>query len=133
MVWAALRTEVPEAAGMLPPEEPPDGRVAVPVVRGALEPELVLLLVVRPVLPLELELEELESESESEELELLSSESELLESLSSLSLSSLSLSSLSLSSLSLSSLSLDFSLIWPHEAQGLLLSLLLSPAETELP
>ena len=122
MVWAALRTEVPEAAGMLPPEEPPDGRVAVPVVRGALEPELelVLLLVVRPLL---LELEELESESESEELELLSSESELLE----------SLSSLSLSSLSLSSLSLDFSLIWPHEAQGLLLSLLLSPAETELP
>jgi hypothetical protein len=102
---------------MLPPEEPPDGRVAVPVVRGALEPELVLLLVVRPLLPLELELEELESESESEELELLSSESELLE---------------SLSSLSLSSLSLDFSLIWPHEAQGLLLSLL-SPAETELP
>ena len=118
MVWAALRTEVPEAAGMLPPEEAPDERVAAPVVKGALEPvlvpvlELVLLLLVRPLLLLlSLELESLESESESlESLELLSS----------------------LSSLSLSSLSLEVCLIWPHEAQGLPLSLL-SPAETALP
>ena len=64
-----MRTEVPLAAGMLPPEEPPAGRVAVPVVRGALEP-LVLLplsLLVRPLLLLELpelllSLESLESE-----------------------------------------------------------------------
>ena len=132
MVWAALRTEVPEAAGMLPPEEAPDERVAAPVVKGALEPvlepvpELVLLLLVRPLLLLSLELESLESESESSEsLELLSSLSSLLESLS----SELS----SLSELSLSSLSLELSLIWPHEAQGLLLSLSLSPAETALP
>lgn len=126
MVWAALRTEVPEAAGMLPPEELPDARVAAPVVRGALEPELepvlvlVLLLVVRPLLlllSLELESEELESE-ESESLELESLES------------SSSLSELLESS---SSLSLETSLTEPHEAQGLLLSLLLSPAETALP
>ena len=132
MVWAALRTEVPEAAGMLPPEEAPDERVAAPVVKGALEPvlvpvlELVLLLLVRPLLLLlSLELESLESESESlDSLELLSSLSSLLSSLS----SELS----SLSSLSLSSLSLEVCLIWPHEAQGLPLELL-SPAETALP
>jgi hypothetical protein len=182
MVCAALRTEVPLAAGMLPPEEPPAGRVAVPVVRGALEP-LVLLplsLLVRPLLLLELpelllSLESLESEllelgllelslsllseellvllvrplellslSELSEslLELLLSLSELLSSssselllllelLESLSLLELFLSLLEL--LSLEELSVETSLSPSHEAQGLLPSLLLSPAETALP
>jgi hypothetical protein len=180
MVWAALRTEVPLAAGMLPPEEPPDGRVAVPVVRGALEP-LVLLPLSLPELPeLLLSLESLESESLEPELlelgllelslsllsellvllvrplellslselsesllelllslsELLSSSSSelllLLELLESLSLLELFLSLLELFS-SLSGLSVETSWPWPQEAQGLLPSLLPSPAETALP
>ena len=111
MVWAAVRTEVPEAEGMLTPEELPDARVAEPVVREALEPELdpvlllVLLLVVKPLLLLS--------------LELLSLESEALESEESLE--------------SLSSPSLESFLIKPHEAQGLLLSLLPLKAEVALP
>lgn len=119
MVWAALRTEVPLAAGMLPPEEPPAGRVAVAVVRGALEP-LVLL-------PLELpELPELLLSLESLELESL--EPELLE---------LGLLELSLS-LSLLSEELLVLLVRPLELVSLselsepLLELLLSLSESEL-